>query len=991
MMHGNVIKRIMTTLWFLGVATLFQIAAHGAALGSAVKPHKAVAEKSLEIVSGIHSSWQRMPGNIVTGHMTNGALIGNGSVGVAIGGSPHKQEFYVGRDDFWSILRGRIMPVGRLELTLPALRGASSRLRENISPADVTARFERGRYALKYRSWVATGRNIFAVQLQNSGATALPVAAELLDAFGHKDQKTLSGALGNVRWLRVSPEVVHATIGGAFPRNAKAIGIHIRSVEIFARYLTHMGPPAGLKPLYTWRSQTSLSDVSMAAGDRETPHTFSCGDIIMPQRRFTVRASINTSHGGREETIFSSLVDHRWFRQGIKRPDPFGNIRGHNVPRGQGPAAGLIVYLLHGRLSADLNGTVVTANRPVPLHRWVSVSVAYNGMKMVLRVDGAQAGETDNFPTAAQVMGPEWQWAATHPGDPQIPFDGCAPQGILAMRVIGAQASDHNGEMNFVVPAGGRATVLVAAMDDRDTPRYFQAAISDLERASADNVTATWLRHLAWWRKFWSRSFVEIPDKAVQTWWYGSLYVLASCSRPGNVAPGLWGNWITSTHMGWQGDYTLDYNYEAPFWAAFPTNHVSLADPYDAPLLAWIERGRGLAKKLHDHGLIYYCHLAPSPGWSADNFRSLDQKTDALFAAVDCVQRWRYTQNATYAQKVWPFLTGVADFWDHDLKLVDGRYVDFTDAADEHMWGPANDVNPATTIGFLQMLYPALIQMSYQMHKGKDLRATWRHILSHLSSLPIAPADSVAAIRKVFGTNIPANTMVILQSQHGMQWVSMGNGSRFSAHPPVRVQGSSAGMNSMQVVFPAWDIGLESSPALRKAALNTVNYMRIWYDSNDTSSFYPAAAGAGYNPDSILRHLHLLVTHIGYPNFAYNIGAGGVENEATIPTTICAMLLQSYQKNIHVFADWPKNQNASFGHLLACGDFLVSSKISGGRVSYVRITSQRGGLCRLANPWGADHSVQLRIAGGKPKVLRGAVLRNTTRAGERLFFTPLVE
>jgi hypothetical protein len=101
------------------------------------------------------------------------------------------------------------------------------------------------------------------------------------------------------------------------------------------------------------------------------------------------------------------------------------------------------------------------------------------------------------------------------------------------------------------------------------------------------------------------------------------------------------------------------------------------------------------------------------------------------------------------------------------------------------------------------------------------------------------------------------------------------------------------------------------------------------------------------------------------------------------------MLVQSYQKNIHVFANWPKDKEASFGDLLAVGDFLVSSKISGGQVAYVRIRSQRAGQCNLANPWGPDQVVQLRVAGQSAKVLHGAVLSIPTRAGETLNFTPL--
>lgn len=945
----------------------------------AAKAHESVGSKALKIVSGIHGSWSEMPGNIVTPLMTPGALIGNGSVGVAIGGSADRQEFYVGREDFWSVLRGRIMPVGRLELTVPALQGATARLRENIGPADVTASFARGGEALQWRAWVADGRNVFAVELKNPGSDSLRVRAAMLDGFGRKDPGTLSGSSEGVHWLRVSPETVRATIGGTRRESAAAPNVSIRSVEVLASDAAH---GAAGKPLYAWRAQTAL-----AGGDAR--EAYSCGDIILPMRSFTVRAAVNVSGADGAGVIFSAMVGHRWMKQGIDPTDALGNLRGRDLPRAQGAAAGLEIYVSHGRLTANLNGTVVTAKEALPLREWVPLTVAYDGRQLVLLANGRQIGETTDFPTAAEVMGPNWEWAATHPGDKQVPYEGMGPEGVLAMRVIGARVATEDGEVEFDVPAGGRVVVLVAATDNRDRPAYFDAAVSQLKDADLQSVAASWSHHLSWWRKFWSKSYVEIPDKTVQSWWYGSLYVLASCSRTGNVAPGLWGNWITSPYPAWQGDYTLDYNYQAPFWAAYPTNHVSLADPYDAPLLAWMKRGRGLAKKLHEQGLLYYTHLAPSPGWSADNFRALDQKSDALFAATNCIQRWRYTHNAAYARKVWPFLTGVAAYWDHELKLVDGRYVDSNDAADEHLWGPTDDVNPATTIGFLKMLYPALVDMSRQLHQGESMRATWEHIGSHLSGLPLAPADSVAAIRQAVGKPIPPDEMVILQSEHGMQWVNIG-GDRFSANPPVRPMGSSAGMISLQAVFPGWSIGLESSTALLKAAVNTVKYSQLWYDNNDTSSYYPAAADVGYDPHSILKHLNLLVTHIGYPNFAYAMPAGGVENEATVPTTITAMLLQSYQKEIHVFADWPKDEDASFGNLLGVGAFLVSSKMAGGQIAYVRITSQRGGLCRLANPWGADQAVQLRAGGKKPVALQGAVLRVATHPGERLVFEPMV-
>ena len=53
-------------------------------------------------------------------------------------------------------------------------------------------------------------------------------------------------------------------------------------------------------------------------------------------------------------------------------------------------------------------------------------------------------------------------------------------------------------------------------------------------------------KHREWWNAFWSRSFIEIPDKEIEKRWYAALYIMGSCSREGKVAPGIWGNWVTT-------------------------------------------------------------------------------------------------------------------------------------------------------------------------------------------------------------------------------------------------------------------------------------------------------------------------------------------------------------------------------------------------------------------------------------------------------------
>jgi alpha-L-fucosidase 2 len=171
----SVVRQITVAMLTLGMGAASAVAFGASGPGPHARKTRdkteagTVAAKALQLVGEIHGTWPQMPANIVTGRMTSGALIGNGSVGVAIGGTPDKQQFYIGRDDFWSVLRGSVMPVGQLQLTIPSLQGGSSELSENIGPADVTGSFAQGDSKLKTQSWVAAGQNTLLIRLQNPG------------------------------------------------------------------------------------------------------------------------------------------------------------------------------------------------------------------------------------------------------------------------------------------------------------------------------------------------------------------------------------------------------------------------------------------------------------------------------------------------------------------------------------------------------------------------------------------------------------------------------------------------------------------------------------------------------------------------------------------------------------------------------------------------------------------------------------------------------
>jgi alpha-L-fucosidase 2 len=505
-----------------------------------------------------------------------------------------------------------------------------------------------------------------------------------------------------------------------------------------------------------------------------------------------------------------------------------------------------------------------------------------------------------------------------------------------------------------------------------------------------------------WWKNFWGKSFVEIPDKKIQDNWYGSLYLLACCSRADIPAPGLWHNFVTRTGASWNGDYTLDYNYQAPFWAGYVSNHFELTDSYEPVLLDHMERGRAIARnawRIHPNampktleatlaartqvkpepnpddyrGIYLYTHLIPMPGWSADFGTFWGQKSNALFCTVNMIQRWRLSRDLDYARKVYPFLLATAEFWDRYLVLQNGHYAALKDAIGE---GSGDNVNPATTLSFLRLLYPSLIEISTKLSRDQDRRAQWHEIFQKLSPFTVVPANTIKELQQL-GPDAVKDRMVIRNCEVGPGFPL----SPFLLYKDRQRRSTSAGMNCTQVIFPGWSLGVESTPQERKAALDTVTLAAEWYDNNNNCTFYPSAAAAGYDPKEILENLRGLIDTYQEPNFMIYTHGGGTEDDAIIPCCLAYMFLQSHQQNIHLFPNWPMDQDASFGNLNACGGFLIGSAVKQGRIPYVQVVSQAGEECRMANPW-PGHSVSLQGGEENQRTLRGEILKFPTQKGQ---------
>ncbi|HEY4106073.1 MAG TPA: hypothetical protein VGM44_19365 [Polyangiaceae bacterium] len=519
----------------------------------------------------------------------------------------------------------------------------------------------------------------------------------------------------------------------------------------------------------------------------------------------------------------------------------------------------------------------------------------------------------------------------------------------VATRLVGSAGTVSNNQLKFTLKSGQTCALVTSVMSNFDAADFQNQAVSAVSSLMSSDVEVLLAKHHAWWSAFYRKSFVEIPNKVVEKEYYASLYLLASTSRTGEAAPGLWGNWVMKPPA-WNGDYTLNYNYEAPFYAAFPTNHVELADSYDKPVVDWIPTAQAEAQTNGFTGALYRVHIGPLPNGSGDK-NEWNQKSPGAFAATDILMHYYFTHDPTYAGSVYPALKQIATFWQNYLTKDGTRYVIENDAQHENNAYP--QTNGVMSLGLVRFLLRGVIDISTALGVDADQRAIWQDRLTNLSAYPTFQKNGQTVFR---------------YTEVGLEWND----------------GNAIGS---QLIYPASQIGLNSDATLLQTALNMVTVMSRWDDDNGTNTFYPAAARVGYDPASILTHLQEWITNHTYPNLHIHTGGGGIENFNTVPSTVSEMLLQSFQGEMRVFSNWPKGVDARFGDQLAYGAFRVSADERSDVVKYVRIISAGGGTAVLVNPW-PNGSVEVYKNGSDMGAKSGAKISLDTAAGDIFHLAP---
>jgi hypothetical protein len=641
--------------------------------------------------------------------------------------------------------------------------------------------------------------------------------------------------------------------------------------------------------------------------------------------------------------------------------------------------------LVDGQPAMSAGRRTAAADCRVTPGEWATITAVYDGQAFRFYIDG-QVVPTVTPDRVREGAGDDVLWACR-----QLDPDRADGANVgLAAACQGAESRIENGRIVIRLEPGqtGRLITAVISHSDADDPL---AAARCLAADGAPNRLDT-LRaaHDDWWREYWERSVVDVGDPLLHRYYYGAYYLLGCCCGGADkVAPGLFGNWITTDTPAWRGDFHLNYNYQAPWWGAFSGNRAELADAYDRPLLDYLPAAREHARGLGQPGVVFPVGIGPWGIMSDANFWG--QKSNAAYATINMILRWQATQDRAYLrQKAYPFAAEVAVFWERYLRFedtsgkpggeyrrtaagrlalrqdgdpqadalqnADGRYVIRGDAVGE---GTGDDLNAIQSLGLVRALFEFMVEASGVLDVDADRCAAWRQILEHLSAFP---------------TQERQGKTVFAYTEQGFRW------------------GEACG-NSIQLqhIFPAGCLGLGSAPELLAIARETVRQLGTWGDGNAFASLYTQAARVGYDPEIILKELtgQLRGPH-ALPNLYLSYGGGGIETCGGITGAINEMLMQSHEGIIRLFPCWPAGRDAAFRDLRARGAFLVAARLVGGTVRDVSIHSERGGTCRLDVPWNAA-TVTLSEEGGdvREMAVRDGEIEWTCRVGGHYQIRPV--
>ncbi len=477
-----------------------------------------------------------------------------------------------------------------------------------------------------------------------------------------------------------------------------------------------------------------------------------------------------------------------------------------------------------------------------------------------------------------------------------------------------------------------------AMSEEKDNP--MQVA----QKALESGFKPMFLEHKNWWENFWSKSSISIPDSVLERQWYLDQYKFGSVARADAPPISLQAIWTADNGdlPPWKGDFHNDLNTQLSYWPAYSGNHLNL----EIGFINWIWDNQEVFKK-------YTKDFYGTAGINVPGVATLEGKvmggwiqyalgpTISAWLAHHVYLHWRYSMDRKFLEeRAYPWFVEVATYLD-ELSITGEsgkKKLPLSTSPEYH--GKSKEAwyqnHSSFDVGLIKFTFKKAAELARELGKVEEGKK-WDQQLSEWNleypvnetGLMIAPGYPYERSHWHFSHLLPFHPLGMLDVTNSKKEAeliakSVENCEKIDHENPMWTGYMYAWLGGMKARM--FD-GEGAAKALRKfpAAFVTKN------------SFH---SNGDYKKTGVSNFSGRYVTLEG--NFAF---ASGVQE----------MLIQSHTGIVRVFPAIPDSWNdASFKQLRTEGAFLISAEKKNGKVTHIKIQSEKGGTIKLDNPFELD-------------------------------------
>jgi len=505
-------------------------------------------------------------------------------------------------------------------------------------------------------------------------------------------------------------------------------------------------------------------------------------------------------------------------------------------------------------------------------------------------------------------------------------------------------------------------------------PLYKQSRKISLNDITSSYYNASLKQHTGWWKKFWSKSSVHVPEKLIESQYYKELYKFGSTSRKGAPPITLQAIWTADNRRlpPWKGDFHNDLNTQLSYWPAYASNHPDEASVFTDWLLLCTPTAQKYTKNYFGKEGLDFPGVATIEGVEMGGWIQYSlSPTVSSWLAHHFYLEWKYgMDNKFLKEKAYPWIKKVAEFINNISIEENGRRKLPISSSPEINDNDLKAWFKETTnydLSLIRWLYGAASEMAAALNLKEDAQK-WNSILLKWPGLATSDKEEKLLVA-----------------------------------PGYELKESHRHFSHLMAIHPLGilDAENEKDKNIIKASLKDIERLgpSLWcgYSYSWLSSMYARA----YNGDKAAEALRIFASCFCSPNSFHLNGDQSktgkssftyrpftLEGNFAFAEGVHQMLLQSQNGLIKLFpavpVDW---KNASFTSLRTEGGFLISASLDNGRVSSFTLKSDKGGTVAIKNPFGTD---KIKITGDiNSKNVSDALIKVVTVKGKSFTITKL--